>query len=473
MNPFAGLIAPRDSVGPLLVSQKMHERDDRRRRINEAWDRYWGKHPDPLTKTATDPKGDDNTIVNLARKTVDIGAFYLFGKGIDIELGDEEQRTGESGGEPPAEDWLEKAIDASGGVALLLEWATSGSVAGDAYLRLYPANPLEGEVYPRIVMLDGANVDVQTDPVDYNKPTRFLIEFVTVDTETAKATNHRHRIEREGNGWLIVEEESGTQGNTWVEVSREAWPYPFAPIVHAKNLSAPHSYYGRSDIEGDVLGINDAISFVVSNINRILRVHGHPQLYIAGQGSGSEIDRAIDNVLYFPNPEAKVGATPYIDDLKSHFEQLQKLRDAYHELTQIPEITTGKTENLGQLSGLALQILYGPLVQLINVKRIFYGEALRRAAFALLTLGAQDTSLPIKIKWPQILPVNRQEEAQTAVTLKEAGVSEETVLTELGYDAKTEMEKTASEAKEKADAMAAQFDAGGVPGQPPVGRPVA
>lgn len=466
----------RDPVGDALVTKAQQEKDQRCARVAEAWDRYWGKHPLPLTRTATDPKAADNTIVNMARKTVDISAFYLFGKDVEFEVGDEKAIKSAAGGvdnSPPEDEWLEQAWKVNRVCTLLLEFATAGGVAGDGYFRLYPANALAGEVYPRVVMLDAEHVDVMTDPVDYNKPVRFTVEFNSVDLEAQKATLHRHRIERQGTGWVIIEEEKGTQGATWAEVGREAWPYPFPPIFHTKNLPAPHQYFGRSDIEEDVLKLNDAISFVVSNINRILRVHGHPQIYITGQGApdGAAVDRAIDSVKYLPNPDANVGATPYVENLAAHFDQLQRLRDAYHELTMVPEIATGKVDSIGQLSGIALQILYGPLVQMTEVKRKFYGEMLVDLCRAMLALGEQDATLPIEVKWPQILPSNRKEEAETAIALKEVGVSEETVIGELGYDAATEMERAKTEAKDKADALAVTFDAGGLPGNPPIGAP--
>jgi hypothetical protein len=258
-----------------------------------------------------------------------------------------------------------------------------------------------------------------------------------------------------------VEEVSRGDNQGWEIINTEFWSFSFAPIFHCKNRPAPHSFYGTSDIEADVLDLNAAINFVVSNINRILRVHGHPQLYIAGQRLDSEgVDRAIDAVLELPSPDAKVGAAPYIENLQAHFEQLRELRTAYHELTSVPEIATGKLDNIGQLSGLALQILYAPLVQLVSVKRLFYGEMLVELCQAMLALGGFGEDLGVSINWSQIIPTDRKAEAETALALHEAGVSRDTVLTELGYEAEEEIRKRDDENTASLETAMRRFDRG-------------
>jgi hypothetical protein len=446
-------------VSRSLVAAAEGDEKARKRRMADAWARYWGQYPQSLEKTPTDPKGDDNTSVNLARRTVDISAFYLFGKPCTFTVGGEE--------ETPADEWLAACWEANRQMTMLLEFATGASIHGDGFLRLYPAKP--GEDFPRIVALDPQIVTVEWEPADFTRERRFLIEFNEVNLIAKTATAHRHRIERVSTGgWLIIEEVSHGDSKRWQSVNEEAWPYAFPPVFHCKNLPAPFSYYGRSDIEEDVLDLNGAINFVLSNINRILRVHGHPQIYATGVRQGAQLDKAIDSIWQLPSDDSKVGTVPAIENLDSHFGQLQKLRDAYHELTSIPEIATGKVENIGQLSGLALEILYGPLVQMTSVKRAFYGEMLIEVCKALLELGGYGKQ-SVEIKWPQILPKNRKEEADTAIALNEVGVSQETVLTELGYDPAAEAEKRDAETERAADLAARTFNRGGLPG-PGAGR---
>ncbi len=453
-----------DGVASVLLGQAQQEREARKRRIGEAWQRYEGQHPKPLKPSLTDPDGRDNTTVNLARKTVDIAAFYLFGKPIAFEVGKEEMVEGVQSRADEQDAWLESCWKANRQATFLLEFATSAGVSGDGFIRIYP--PKEGEKHPRLVSLDAAMVEVDWDPEDYNRVRRYLVEFNSVDTMARTVEARRHRIERDGTGWRITEEVSKADSVTWLVMGEERWPYAFAPIFHCKNRSAPHCYYGTSDIECDVLHLNGAISFVLSNINRILRVHGHPQLYIAGTGAPENVDKAIDSVLYIPSPEGKVGTVPMVTELSAHFGQLKELKEAYHELTSVPEIASGKMENVGQLSGIALQILYGPLMQLISVKRMFYGEMLVELCEALLVLGGYTEELPVTIHWPSLLPHDSKTERDVAAMDQEMGiVSKGTIAAQFGYDFAAERAKIAREQAAEQDAKAALFDRGGDTGE--------
>ncbi|MBC8140823.1 MAG: phage portal protein [Armatimonadetes bacterium] len=417
-------------------------------RIRRAWLRYEGEWEKPLAPTDLDKNGDDNTTVNLARRTVDISAFYLFGKELGFEV------DGES--ESEAGTWLEDCWESQedGKMPTLLEFATGAGIAGDGFMRLQEPDKAFGEQYPRIVSLDGQTVTVIWDPMDYKRVREVIIKAGGVDKTENEAVYERHRIMRENGKWVILQEESRGDRAGYAEVSREIWKYDFCPVFHTKNRPLPHSYYGVSDVEDDVLQLNDSINFVISNINRILRAHGHPQQYLTGQEVGT-FDRAVGGLAVFPNPEARLHSVEMLSDLGSSFEQYKCLQEAYHELTSVPEIASGKLESVGALSGVALQILYAPLVALTTVKRMLFGQMLGQVNRALLEMGGKKVK-SVRVQWPDILPKDREAEARTGGLLTDAGVSRDTVLTELGYDAVAEAEKRKKESEEGR----AAFDAG-------------
>ena len=321
--------------------------------------------------------------------------------------------------------------------------------------------PGTGEAFPRIVCLDAQHVTASWDPADYERVLQYKVQFTGVDPERREAVTYRHLFDRlDGNAWQITEQEARGNSTTFKTTQGPTrWPWPFCPIFHTKNRPFPHSFYGGSDVEADVLVLNDAINFVLSNINRILRAHGHPFTYGTGTGPDT-IDRAVGGILWLPNPSAKIQNVEMLSDLTSSQEQLKRLQEAYREMTSIPEIAAGKLESIGQLSGLALQILYGPLVALTNVKRMFYGSMLVQLCKALLTMGGQGDAHAVKIQWPSLLPEDRQEEANTAVSLQAAGVSRDTTISELSYDPEVERKKRAREAQDVADLALAKFDRG-------------
>lgn len=120
-------------------------------------------------------------------------------------------------------------------------------------------------------------------------------------------------------------------------------------------------------------------------------------------------------------------------------------------------MTTGKFDNIGQLSGLALDILYGPLLQRTQVKRRTYGDMLAELNRRLLAFGGFGEENEVATHWPELLPSDAQGEAQTLQTHQDMGiVSRETIQAKLGYNAETEGPKIAAE---KAAAMQAQQSA--------------
>ena len=66
--------------------------------------------------------------------------------------------------------------------------------------------------------------------------------------------------------------------------------------------------------------------------------------------------------------------------------------------------------------------------------------------------------LTVHIEWPNLLPIDDQAAAQTAVLLQQIGISTETLIGELGYDPDLEADKVANEQDMKAK-QAAKFAA--------------
>jgi hypothetical protein len=124
----------------------------------------------------------------------------------------------------------------------------------------------------------------------------------------------------------------------------------------------------------------------------------------------------------------------------------RRLDEAIHEGSRTPAIATGKVEGIGQLSGVALQILYGPLVQKIEAKRQTYGDMLRLACRHLLELGGFGAEIDVNIVWPEILPQDMQaERAALQVDIGLGVVSKSTVAQKLGYDWDTEQARMMAE----------------------------
>lgn len=454
-------VGNKDIAAQTLVQQSQADKRDREKRIKLAWQRYLDIWPKPLLATKLDPNGEDNTSINYARRTVDIGAFYLFGKGLTFQVGDAK--------DDPETEYLKKCWESQEGGkdAFLIEFAQGAAITGDGFLRLYRPDTAAGEKYPRIEPLDAQCVIAECDPRNVNRALGYKIEFNTVD-DKSQATYHRHMINRRGARWEIVEYEkfNGPERETY----RETWPYDFCPVMHCKNLPLAHSFGGLSDIEQGVLRLNEKVNFVVSSINRILRAHAHPLQYATGANL-TGIDRAVGSLLVIPSKDATLGSLETLSDLTSSDEQFRRLVEALHQITSVPEIVSGKMENVGQLSGLALKILYGPLMMLTETKQLMYGPMLRKVCRAMLLMGGLrdvDES-EITLKWPVIIPQSDIEEAQAAGLWEDAGVSKETILGRYGFNADEEAAKRGTEAEADLKRQQTAFNAGNVGGANPYG----
>src|SRR5207342_3569019 len=68
-------------------------------------------------------------------------------------------------------------------------------------------------------------------------------------------------------------------------------------------------------------------------------------------------------------------------------EYLDRLKQAMHEMTGVPETALGQMQPISNTSGVALAIQYQPMMQRYNLKKLQYGVGLRKInELALRTL---------------------------------------------------------------------------------------
>lgn len=418
--------------------------DDRERadRIRKAWDAYYGNAPEPLRRR----KGEavnDNVRLNYGRLIVDAGVAHLFGDELILTAPED------------APEGVQEAIDGivrtNGGDLLWQRMGLSGAIGGTMFARLQVTE--DGRV--RIVCLDPQTVEVEWEPDDYETVTRYIVSWNTVTADGGVA--RRQIIEPDGNGWIIVDQEAIEGG--WATLGETPWPKPYAPIVHAQNMPSPHELYGISDLEPDVLRLCSSIERVASNVNRIVRLYAHPRTWGRMIGDPVNMDANPGSILQFENPQAELRNLEMQSDLASSIDLYRRLVAALHETTRIPEVATGKLDSAGQLSGLALRILYAPLIQKTETKRRTYGHAIEELMMRALDLAGYEGIRPL-IGWPPLVPTDPEAERRTAIIDAQLGVSQRTILDRLGYDADLEAALVAEEQANAAREQAAAFDAG-------------
>jgi hypothetical protein len=451
--PGSGDIASHIQINALAQGTIPQEDMERKRRMREAWEAYRGEFQKPLKVAANQP--DDNVLSNRCAPIVDKGVSFLFGKTLGIEAVEETVEP-----ETEIQEFVEKLWgDDDDRMTILSKLAINGAVCGQAFLRLIPASgPMDA---PRLVVMDPMLVRMVTPPDDYELILAFLIEYPTVaDWQRRQVIS---RVDPDGfaalagdadldDTWTISNYLRKGQAGSWFAVGEpETWPWPFPPIFTCQNLPNPNEPWGIPDLTPDLINQNKVLNFIQSNTSRILKFHAHPKTYATGL-TASQINIGVDDLICLPSPDAKLANLEMQSDLASSLNFANGIRSDMDEQSRVPAVALGRLQELprGNISGVALQLLFQPLLEKTTQKQRLYGKLIREVTRAALVVAGKIPlerfdDYPIELRWQDLLPVDNLAAAQTALVLKQLGVSDSTILAQLGYDPDDELEKSQAE----------------------------
>lgn len=428
-----------------ILRQQADEDRRRQRAIADAWALYEGQAPPPLKPREGKP--DDNIVLNLAGLIVDAGVDFLFGDDLVLDVDGDE-----------ASDELEAVLEQAWGGDLrmirLQQLATNGGVAGQAVARIHGGERDGQAIAPRVIVLDPGMLSVVTDPDDEELVLAYVLAW------QARRDRRRQIIQPEGAGWLITDEKAIAGTEAWQPMGEVMWGFSWPPIVAAQNLPAPNSWWGRPDLTQDVIATQDAVNRSLSTANRLARLHGHPKPWAKGVGPDQEFSGEPDEVIILPDPDSELGQIQPAANITEHLELYRAVKAALHEISRVPEIAAGRLESVGQLSGLAIRLLYGPLLRKTEVKRRLYGSLVAEASRRVLDLAGAGYDHDVALRWAEMLPSDPVEEATAAEAKQRAGVSVSTTLGEMGYDAQAEADQRATEKAADGEALMTAFDRG-------------
>jgi hypothetical protein len=394
--------------------------------IDKAWQYYLGNHKSQV-------KGSD-TILNFAKVLVNKAINALFGKDLQIEVKAQEEAQTNKG-----QVFLDGVLVKSKKSNLFRKLGQNGAITGHAFLKIVNEQPT-----PRLIVLDSQNVSAIWDPLDVDKVLAYVVQFPFKDASGMKV--YREITEKiNDNAWLITTQTSDERlRHKWETTDEVVWPYSFAPIADCQNIPLAGSYYGLPDLSEDVMELSDSVNFIASNIRKIIKFHGHPKTIAKGVNA-KELQVDPDKAIVLTNPSADIHNLEMQSDLSSSLNFLNLLRSALHEISEIPEVATGKLENIGSLSGVALRILYQPLIDLTEPKQETYGDMLTDVCKRLLAIGGLGEKDTIEIHWPELLPSDIGTQIEQSIMLNNLGVSKDTLITRLGFDPELEKEKRSQE----------------------------
>ncbi len=440
---------------------------ERKQQMQQAWKAYRGEFHPPLKVERDSP--DDNVISNRCGPAVDKGVSFLFGQTIKIEAADQDF---------VSELWG----DDDDMMTLLTEMAMNGGVTRQNFVKLIP---VEGDMeVPRIVVMDPQIVRMVTLPNDCDIHVAYIIEYGSGDVQKRQIiarVDPNNDLTATGEDdledtWTISNYTKRSMSDSWDFVDQEDWPYPFAPIFTNKNLPNPNDPWGISDLTSDLIGVNKSLNFTQSNTQRIIRFHAQPHTW--GKGfKASQLSAGINDVLIIESENGMLQNLEMQSDLASSRNFAADLRSDMDERSRVPAVALGRETTLprGNISGVALELLFQPLIEKTILKQRLYGRLIREVTRAALVLAgripvAGYKKYKVTLHWQNLLPADDLAAAQTGQIEEGLGVSKETVLSKLGFDAKDEAKKKAKEQQadlQQQQQMAAQ---GVQPGQQQPGQ---
>jgi hypothetical protein len=435
----------------LATSQPTQADMERLRDMQLAWKAYRGKLQDPLKVAAGQP--NDNVKANRCAPIADKGTSFLFGQILKIECD------------------LQDDLDAFWGdddekMTTLVKLAMNGSVCGQTFVKLIP--PQGDNDYPRMVILDPMLVRIITLPDDCEQHIAYIIEYpqgsdvqkrqviARVDPNSDLYALGDKDIE---DHWTITNYVRKGATGTWAQTGKiEEWLYPFPPIFTCQNLPNPNEPWGIPDLTQDLIGMNKVLNFMLSNISRIIKYHGHPKTWAKGVRA-AQIAIAPDETLVLESENAQLSMLSAMENFTGLLSVVADLRSDMDEQSRVPAVALGRLVDLpkGNISGVALQLLFQPLIEKTILKQRLYGcliRAISRAALVLCgKLSIEEyANYPVELHWANLLPIDDLAAAQTAMLLQQLGVSNATLMQELGYDADDEAQKSQDEDQKKIEA---------------------
>jgi Phage portal protein, SPP1 Gp6-like len=423
----------------------------RRQAMQLAWKAYRGELPDPMKVARDQP--NDNVKANRCAPIADKGSSFLFGQVLKIECEDQILLDSFWG-------------DDDDKMTTLVKLSMNGAACGQVFVKLVPSQ--ETGIPPRIVVIDPSLFRIITLPDDCDTIVAYIIEYplsssmqkkqIIARVNTALDVNNISEEDIEDTWNITNYTRQGDKGYWTQSGAVEVWPYPFPPIFSCQNLPNPNEPWGIPDLSSDLIEMNKVLNFILSNIARVVKYHGHPVTWASGVGS-APLNMSPENMIVFQSDSAKIEKIAAMENFTGMLSVVADLRSDMDEQSRVPAVALGRLVDLpkGNISGVALALLFQPLIEKTVLKQRLYGRLIRevsRAALVLMgTVSVEEyATYQIDIHWQNLLPVDDLAAAQTAMLLSQLGVSQQTLLQQLGYNPDDESEKSQEEDQQKMQA---------------------
>ncbi|MEZ6242773.1 MAG: phage portal protein [Phycisphaerales bacterium] len=400
---------------------------------------------------------------------------FLFGKPIRVlsTAADEQTRTRVEGA-------LEAVWEASGGIAMLQDVATLGHVYGhvDLHVRvdedaLLSASSRDPEAAARrgvrIEPIDATRGIGVVSRTDYRELDAFVVH-VEGEERTEKAEpltpalsprgrgrkaarlfgrgGKRGHDERERRRVDVVEVigrgvRQVYEDEVLIEESRSVLLPETLPIVHVQNMSQPLRYSGLGEVES-LIPLQDELNTRLSDRASRVTMQSFRMFLAKGIDGFDRVPVGPGALWQTDNMEASIESFGGDAASPSEESHIREIREAMDKVSGVPPLASGVLRaRIGNLSSEnALRVTLLGLLAKTERKRVTYGRGIAGVSRVVLEaldaagiVRTRESERGVRVAWASPLPSDEREEVAAARAKVELGVSEERVLSELGYEA--------------------------------------
>jgi len=358
---------------------------------------------------------------NFSRPIVNLGAGWMAARPIKWCVDDD----------PAATDAAHEIWDRSGSDGALLANALLGCIYGD--LVAIATQDQAGK--PKIEFVDPSICFPTFDGADYSNLTALEIAYQRLGAD----------------GELILHREIYDAGGLEVyEDDRQirAQSYETLPVVWIRNQHLKGHPFGLSDLE-NIVELVEEYDHICSKWTRVLDYVAQPRPWFKGVQKG-DLDLSVGKAIFLPK-DGEAGFMEYKGHTPDVEAQLTRIRNAIAEISQVPAVAFGQADSgLTSLSGVALEILYGPLIEKTRRRQASWGAGLERVMWLALQAAGHAVDLEdVNVEWPEARPVDGQAQIAEACDLVAAKlVSRRTAMAQLGTESpEDELKKMTTEDK--------------------------
>lgn len=267
--------------------------------------------------------------------------------------------------------------------AVLWEMGQTGSVTGDTFVKVaYEDMYVDpaGRTHPgrcRIIPLNPAHCFPQWHEHDRQRMLSFKLKYRFWGT-APDGTRMVH---------TYVEKISETMIEEYVNdelIDSRPNPLGVIPIVYIPNIPVSGSPWGLSDIDS-IIPLNREFNEKALEVSDIINYHAAPVTVVIG-AKASQLEKGPRKMWTLPK-DAKIENLQSLVEMQGPLAYMELIKRGMHEMTGVPESALGQMQPISNTSGVALHIMYQPLMNRYQLKTQQYTRGFQKInELVILTL---------------------------------------------------------------------------------------